>query len=153
MLKGAGLWRIVSGNELASSYNSRPNSNPVATSSRASRRSVAAQQQPLQQPPQQPPEQPPQQQANDAHEGSYLQYQTHCDLAASYVYSSLGVEAIKHFGNISEPREMWDILEKPALLILSRSHNQLTQIDTSFVNEKMKDNDTVSSYIARLIGF
>ena len=69
VLKGARLWRIVSGDELAPSRpdpNPRPDPHPVATSSRASQSFVAEQQK--------PPQQPPQTQANEVYKAAYLQY-------------------------------------------------------------------------------
>ena len=147
MLKGVGLWRIVSGDELAPSRpdpNPSPDPIPVATSSRASRSFVAEQQKP----PQQPPQQPPETQAYEVYKAAYLQYQTRCDLAASYIYSSLGIKAIEHLGNFTEPREMWDIL-KTRLNSLPRQVG-ITRTHTSFLDDEMKDHETVSSYIARL---
>ena len=143
MLKGAGLWRIVSGDEAPPPRPDLNLVNPNPSSSSGSRNSRSSAQQSQQQ-----QQQPVQQPQDDA---SYQQYQTRCDLAASYIYSSLSAEARKFLGAINEPRPMWNIL-KNWLNTLSREVG-ITRTHTNFLNDKMKDNESLSTYISRLTGY
>ena len=132
MFKGAGLWRIVSSDKL--------DPNPVVSSShglhevllqhknnRLNNRLKNLLKHWL----------------NQVYEAAYNQYQTPCDIAASYICRLLGVEAFRHIGNITKLGETWDV-EKTRSVSLSREVGT-TQLHTNLLKDKTKDNKMGSS--------
>ena len=139
LLKGAGLWRIVSGMEKPPQQRIALSAPPTTAASSSSRRNARAESELI----------TAQQSATT--EAAEQQFQTRSDLAASYLYSSLTIEARKHLGGIKEPRAMWEIL-KTRLNSLSREVG-IIRTHTTFLNDKMTDVESLSPYIARLTGY
>ena len=104
LLKGAGLWQIVSGSELLPKEPViilEPTPEPPASS--ATKASTSTVSEPLTLSSQAPTTAA----IIEAYEIQRRQYQTRSDSAASYIYSSLSEEARKHLSGVKEPRQMW----------------------------------------------
>ena len=97
ILKGAGHWRIIIGSENSPRRPSPPSDPLLATasSSRNTRSSSSVDN-----------VQVAFGVALEAYETTATQYQNRCDLAASFIYSSLTVEARQYLGGVKEPCEM-----------------------------------------------
>ena len=147
MLKGAGLWQIVSGSELPPQEPTvvlEPTPEPPAsrastTRSSATKASTSTVSESLRT--------PTDVATLEAYENRRREYQTPSDSAASYIYSSLSVEARKHPSGAKEPCQMWAIL-KTRLDSLSRNVG-IVRTHTMFLNDKMVNTETISSYLAR----
>ncbi len=146
LLKGAGLWQIVSGCELLPQEPIiilEPTPEPPASSATKASTSTVSE----------PPtlSSPTNAAIIEAYEIQRHQYQIRSDSAASYIYSSLSVEARKHLSGAKEPHQIWAML-KICLDSLSRNVG-IIRTHTMFLNDKMADTETISSYLARLTGY
>ena len=134
-----GLWRIITGSETPSRRPTPASEQPqlssaTASSSQNTRSSSSVDK--------------VQVAFGVAYEIADTQYQNRCDLAASFIYASLTEEARQHLGSFKEQCEMWRILK-----IDSATSFFTTRIYTAFLNDKMGDPETISAYIASLLGY
>ena len=89
--------------------------------------------------------------SSEAHQQKLLEYKKRSNRAAAVIFCSLTPRVRGYLKGHTEPAAMWKALERHTNA--ARTTAGATNLRMKFMNDKLKDSDTISDYVSRLIGY